>query len=121
MPRRSRRWATSSGPGERFSLDFALCASRWSAILVFIVNANGNQRIGGLRDLRVAAGLSQEALAREVGCSTAYVRVLERGYEPNPESSAVYRRIVAYLNDNGGPPKAAAVKTEPVETAPDGD
>lgn len=78
---------------------------------------NGNRRTG-LRHMRLAAGLSQEALAREVNCSTAYVRVLERGYEPDPDSSVVYRRLIAHLqNDNGGPPMAAAVQTG--ETAPD--
>lgn len=80
-------------------------------MLVLVMNANGNQRIGGLRDLRVAAGLSQEALARQVDCSTAYIRVLERGYAPDPESSEVYRRIVAYLeNDEGRSPQSAPVK-----------
>lgn len=37
------------------------------------------------RDLRTArrdAGLSQEALARLAGCSTGYLRLLERGYRP---------------------------------------
>lgn len=71
-----------------------------------------------IRALRLAAGLSQEALAREVGCSTAYVRVLEGGYEPDPGSSAVYCRLIAHLeNANGGPAKAAAAKSG--EAAPD--
>jgi transcriptional regulator with XRE-family HTH domain len=75
---------------------------------------NGTHEVGAIRELRAAAGLSQEALAREVGCSTAYVRVLERGYAPDPGASPVYRRVLDALdaasNDNGGPAKAAAVQ-----------
>jgi len=70
-----------------------------------------------IRDLRLAAGLSQEQLARLADCSTAYVRVLERGYEPDPATSPVYRRISNLLNDNGSAVNAAAAKSEPVESA----
>jgi transcriptional regulator with XRE-family HTH domain len=37
-----------------------------------------------LRERRLAAGLSQEHLARLADCSTATVRIVERGYWPSP-------------------------------------
>lgn len=61
--------------------------------------ANANHGAGSLRERRIAAGISQEALARLADCSTAYVRVLERGYTPEAETSPVYRRLVAVLEE----------------------
>jgi predicted transcriptional regulator len=49
----------------------------------------------GLRERRVAAGLSQQRLARLARCSIASVAVLEAGYRP--ARSAVLRRILAAL------------------------
>lgn len=48
-----------------------------------------------LRDRRLAAGLSQEALARLADCSTGYVRLLESGYTPH--SGSVAERVAAVL------------------------
>lgn len=73
---------------------------------------NDTPASGGLREMRIAAGLSQEQLAREVDCSTAYVRVLERGYTPDPEASPVMARIIGYLqNDERRPLKAPPSKS----------
>lgn len=41
-----------------------------------------------LRERRLAAGLSQESLARLADCSTATVRVVEAGYRPSAEMRA---------------------------------
>ena len=49
-----------------------------------------------IRERRRAVGLSQEQLARAVGCSTASVRLFERGYMP--PSSPTRERVVAVLN-----------------------
>jgi len=48
----------------------------------------------GLREARHAAGLSQEALAHKVGCSTSTIRIIEGGYRPSMEMS---ERIAAAL------------------------
>lgn len=46
-----------------------------------LMHANANPPTGGdLRARRLAAGLSQEALARRAGCSTSTVRLVEHGY-----------------------------------------
>jgi predicted transcriptional regulator len=59
-----------------------------------VVDAN---REGGrtLRQRRKTLGLSQEKLAREAGCSTMSVRLLEGGFVP--ERSAVLPRLLAAL------------------------
>lgn len=51
---------------------------------------------GSLRDHRIAAGLSQQALATRADCSVAMVRLLERGYAP--EGSAVLVRVLDAVN-----------------------
>lgn len=61
------------------------------------MSANATPVTGSLRTARKAAGLSQEQLARLAGCSTAYVRVLEGGYTPDPNASPVYARVLAEL------------------------
>lgn len=74
-----------------------------------LTRANGNPAIGQLRGLRKAANLSQEALAREAGCSTASVKLFENGYAPN--RSEVLPRILRVLNDHDpGDKSRAAVK-----------
>lgn len=52
---------------------------------------------GELRRNRLAAGLSQEKLARMADCSTAYVRLLEAGYQPR--DSSVLPRVRQALKD----------------------
>jgi predicted transcriptional regulator len=51
----------------------------------------------GIRERRKAAGLSQESLARAADCSTAMVKLLERGFTPT--RSAVLPRIVRVLEE----------------------
>lgn len=71
-----------------------------------------------IRARRKAAGLTREELAAQADCSLAWLAALERGCIPR--RSAVLGRVLAVLdptNDNGGPAKAAAVKTR--ESAPD--
>jgi predicted transcriptional regulator len=53
--------------------------------------------IRSLRARRLAIGLSQEKLARAAHCSTAMVKLLERGFTPT--RSEVLPRIVQALND----------------------
>ena len=54
---------------------------------------------GSIGQIRRAAGLSQERLARLADCSCAYVRVLERGYVPaTPEDSPAYLRVLEALS-----------------------
>jgi len=53
---------------------------------------------GSIRTRRLAAGMTQERLAREADCSTPDVRVVERGYVPaKPERSAALGRMYAVL------------------------
>jgi len=60
--------------------------------------ANATTSRGGtIRERRLAIGISQEALARAADCSTAYVRVLERGYAPDPAASPVFQRVARVL------------------------
>jgi predicted transcriptional regulator len=54
---------------------------------------------GSLRAARKALGLSQEALARRAQCSTVFVSLLERGYEP--QESVVVPRVLRALKDAG--------------------
>lgn len=53
-----------------------------------IANANGTAECGPLRGLRLAAGKSQERLARDADCSTSMVRLIERGYRPSDDMLA---------------------------------
>ena len=75
-----------------------------------MLTANANRPTGAIRSARKAAGLSQEQLAQRAGCSTAYVRVLEGGYAPDPDASPVYAQVLDVLNDERRPAEAAAVK-----------
>ncbi|MGI9183772.1 MAG: helix-turn-helix domain-containing protein [Solirubrobacteraceae bacterium] len=43
---------------------------------------HGTAQRGSIRADRRAACLSQERLAQLAGCSTAYIRLIEAGYEP---------------------------------------
>lgn len=52
--------------------------------------------VGGLREQRRAAGLSQQVLAEKAGCSVSYVRVLEQGFAP--DRSEVLPRVLAVLS-----------------------
>lgn len=61
------------------------------------MNANASPGVGGLRERRVAAGLSQQRMAELAGCSVAIVGLLEGGYRP--ERSAVLPRIVRVLDE----------------------
>lgn len=54
-------------------------------------------QVGGIRDLRRAAGITQTELAVRAGCSVAYVRQLETGCLPR--SSRVLPAILNALND----------------------
>ncbi len=49
-----------------------------------------------LKERRTARNLSQEALARLSDCSTGYVRLLERGFQP--ARSDVLPRVLAALD-----------------------
>lgn len=62
-----------------------------------MANANATAEHGGVRDRRLAAGLSQEQLAREAGCSLNYVRLIESGYRPDWHASPKLRRVVELL------------------------
>lgn len=52
--------------------------------------------------VRRAAGISQEELAREADCSVAWVRVLEAGATPDPDRSPVYERVIEVLRKRTG-------------------
>ncbi|MEZ5078443.1 MAG: helix-turn-helix transcriptional regulator [Solirubrobacterales bacterium] len=74
------------------------------------MNAHASRPARPIRELRLARGISQERLAREVDCSTGYIRVLERGYAPDPDSP-VFGRVVEFLeNDERRPAQSAAVQ-----------
>lgn len=64
----------------------------------------------GLRELRLAAGLSQEKLAHQAQCSSSSVKLLENGFRP--KNSDVLRRIVAVLNDDAPPAEGASNNRE---------
>jgi len=66
-----------------------------------------------LRARRRAAGLSQEAIARLVPCSTNTIRLFEKGYAP--PQSAVRERLLAVLDALGGsaPPNADTPAVRP--------
>jgi transcriptional regulator with XRE-family HTH domain len=64
-----------------------------------MISANATDRSGDLlRAARKAAGLSQQRLAEQAGCSVSYVRVLESGYRPEAKSDVLVR-IAGVLND----------------------
>lgn len=72
--------------------------------------ANGNQPGGPLlRERRLAAGLSQEKLAQAAECSTAMVKLLERGYAPS--ESAVLGRIHGALTKSSPAGRPSSTKT----------
>lgn len=56
---------------------------------------SGNGSAPGLRNRRLAANLTQQALAHEAQCSIAMLKLLERGFEP--ERSQVLPRIIGAL------------------------
>lgn len=60
------------------------------------MTSNRNQA-SGVREQRLAAGLTQEKLARAADCSLAYVQTIEGGYAPDPAASPVFRRIAQVL------------------------
>ena len=60
------------------------------------MSANATPRCGGLRAARLKAGLTQERLAVEAGCSGGYVRLLERGFMP--AHSDVLPRLFAAID-----------------------
>ena len=63
-----------------------------------MVSANDTGQGDGVRDLRRAAGLSQQQLAGLADCSVSMVRLVESGYRPDGRS-AVLERIVGALNE----------------------
>lgn len=54
-----------------------------------------------IRELRAAARLSQEQVARRANCSTASVRLLEGGWQP--KHSEVRQRVLAVLKASVAP------------------
>lgn len=60
-----------------------------------VYGVNDKDGVGGLREARRAAGLSQAELASAAGCSEGYVRLLERGFQPR--YSDVTPRLLAAL------------------------
>jgi transcriptional regulator with XRE-family HTH domain len=64
--------------------------------------ANANGQVGGLREARRTAGLSQERLARMAGCSAGYIRMLEHGFQPT-DSAVLPRLFKALSTTNEGP------------------
>ena len=63
------------------------------------------------RDVRVAANVTQLAVAAEVGCSIALVRLYELG-GPNavtqPHKRNAFARVYARLSQSPNPPPSAA-------------
>lgn len=54
-----------------------------------------------MRLARLRAGLTQEELARQAGCSLNYVRLFETGYRPKrAEQSAKFQNILQVLEIN---------------------
>jgi transcriptional regulator with XRE-family HTH domain len=52
----------------------------------------------GIRQYRLAAGISQQKLAQLAGCSLSMVRLVESGYRPS--TSDVLDRIATVLEDD---------------------
>jgi transcriptional regulator with XRE-family HTH domain len=61
------------------------------------MSVNVSHPIGGIRERRKRARLSQQALAERAGCSLSYVALLERGFVP--DASDVLPRIEHVLDD----------------------
>jgi transcriptional regulator with XRE-family HTH domain len=57
---------------------------------------NGTPDIIDIRTRRLAAGLSQEKLARAAECALNSVRLFEKGYAPDP--SPARDRVIAVLD-----------------------
>lgn len=53
---------------------------------------------GGLRERRLAAGLTQQQLANLSECSLTHLQLLERGYRPT--RSEVCTRVLAALREH---------------------
>jgi transcriptional regulator with XRE-family HTH domain len=76
-------------------------------------------RAGRIRERRLAAGLSQDRLARLARCSVSMVLSIERGYVPQRSAvlPRVERALDAYLPPNeqrpGTTPTAAAKADDP--------
>ena len=62
-----------------------------------------------LREMRVAAGLTQRELAGHAGCSLAWIANAEGGYIP--ARSETLDRVLSVLNDERRSPQSAAVQT----------
>lgn len=62
-----------------------------------MAGANATSPVGPLRAQRLAAGLTQEQVARAAECSLTYVRLLEAGYLPDWDASPKLRRVAAAL------------------------
>lgn len=65
----------------------------------------GAERAGGfgaqVREVRLRAGLTQEALAAKVGCAKSYLSVIEAGLRPPPSDDLVRRLEEALLLPDG--------------------
>jgi transcriptional regulator with XRE-family HTH domain len=59
------------------------------------MSTNASPAVGGLREQRKAARLSQQRLAEIAGCSISSVRLLENGYQP--ARGDVLNRVLAAL------------------------
>lgn len=75
--------------------DLSLCVDPLFRRLGCMCSAKAIPEGDGLRQLRRAAGLSQQELAERAHCSIAIVRLLEGGYQP--KHSDVLPRLVAIL------------------------
>lgn len=53
---------------------------------------------GSVRELRRAAGLTQQELARRASCSVSYVQLLDAGYRPN--DGPKLRAVLAILGND---------------------
>lgn len=84
-----------------------------------MATANANHGPGSPRERRQAAGLTQEEVARQVGCSVAFVRLCEGGWRPgDPDASPVFARLQTMLAHVDEPPAPAnAPKAQKAVTA----
>jgi transcriptional regulator with XRE-family HTH domain len=71
---------------------------------------------GGLRDRRLAIGLTQQELAQRVNCSIATVRLLESGYMPK-HSEVLPRLLLVLENDTTPRASRVASNSRPVRSA----
>ena len=94
----------SGGQVQRWLFVWSVCGTNASGVLdavnvhAMMMNANPDES-GGLRERRLALGLTQQRLAELAGCSLAQLQLLERGYAPR--RSAVMLRIAAALDTLG--------------------